>query len=286
VSIVTRNLVQTLKQHVARSGLQGTIAPVISILGRAQRRGVERIFYEDGVWIHRTSREYFAYPHPYVRLDLARFDALTRKNFFWGYTPQPGDTILDIGAGVGEETLTFSRTVGNQGRVVCIEAHPRTFQCLQKLISYNRLQNVTALQRAIAEPSQSFATIQDDVNYVANRLQSSSGLEVAASTVDEVVRDLRLDVIHFLKMNIEGAERFAILEMAETIRRTAIVCISCHDFLAASGAEVGLRTKEAVRKFLSDSGFTLASRMAPGLPPYLYDQVWAFNAERLVRVAS
>ena len=52
---------------------------------------------------------------------------------------------MDVGAGVGEETLTFSRAVGARGEVICIEAHPRTHQCLEMLIRYNRLENVTAL---------------------------------------------------------------------------------------------------------------------------------------------
>jgi hypothetical protein len=85
------------------------------------------IFYEDGVWVHQTLHGFFVYPHPYIRLDLERFEALTQHNFFWGYRPRAGDTILDIGAGLGEETLTFSRAVGDQGQVICVEAHPRTF---------------------------------------------------------------------------------------------------------------------------------------------------------------
>src|SRR4030095_12023579 len=87
-------------------------------------------------------RGYFPYRQPYVRLSMARYEAFTRLAFFWGFQPTRGDVIVDVGAGVGEETLPFSRAVGDEGTVFCIEAHPRTFRCLQKLIHYNRLHNV------------------------------------------------------------------------------------------------------------------------------------------------
>jgi FkbM family methyltransferase len=278
--------VNRLKKTLNRPSLHFAVAPLASLLARAQRHGVDRIFYDDGLWIHHTAHGYFAYHQPYLRLDLARFHALTHHNFFWGYSPHSGDTILDIGAGVGEETLTFSRAVGPGGRVICVEAHPRTFRCLEKLVSYNHLHNVTALHRAIAEPDCVLATIEDSSEYLANRLQSSAGIPVPATTLDALYHDLRLGLIHFLKMNIEGAERLAIQGMAETLQHTAIVCISCHDFLADSANDDSLRTKSPVRQFLLDHGFSLASRSAPGLAPYLYDQVWAFNAQILAQLAS
>jgi hypothetical protein len=154
------------------------------------------------------------------------------------------------------------------------------------MISYNRLPNVTALHRAIAEPSRPYARIGDDANYLVNRLQSFSGLNIAASTVDELLHDVVHGPIHFLKMNIEGAERLAIQGMGETLRHTAIVCISCHDFLAASSGDPSLCTKQTIREFLTGNGFTLSSRTGPGLAAYLCDQVWAFNAELLARMAS
>ena len=41
--------------------------------------------------------------------------------------PQPGDIVLDVGAGTGTEALPLSQLVGDKGKVVSIEAHPATF---------------------------------------------------------------------------------------------------------------------------------------------------------------
>ena len=47
-------------------------------------------------------------------------------------TLPPKAAILDIGAGVGEDTLAFSKDVGPGGRVLSVEAHPGTFRMLEK----------------------------------------------------------------------------------------------------------------------------------------------------------
>jgi FkbM family methyltransferase len=207
---------------------------------------------------------------------MSRIDELAKINFLWGYTPRAGDTVIDVGAGVGEEALTFSRAVGKRGRVICIEAHPRTYHCLEKLIQYNRLENVLAIHLAVAAPSCRAVTIEDSDEYLSNRSGTGEGISVPAGTIDDIYRELGLGTVHYLKMNIEGAERFAIQGMARTLERTEVLCVSCHDFLAP-GKDDGLRTKESVRGFLRQSGFRIVSRENAGLPCYVRDQVWAYS---------
>jgi len=272
--------VNQIKAFLDRPEVRPILAPVVSQMARASRNGVAKISYDDGVWIHDTASGYFAYHQPYVRLDLPRLDAVAKENFFWGYKPRAGDCIVDIGAGVGEETLTFSRAVGPMGKVICIEAHPRTYRCLQKLISYNRLSNVIALHVAATEPSCSTATIEDSAEYLGNRLHTARGLSVPATTIDAIRTNLGLGRIDFLKMNIEGAERFAIQGMRETVRQTSVLCISCHDFLAQSTGDEDLRTKALVQRFLEQNAFNVLPRSESLLPPYLRDQVWAYNLKK------
>ena len=269
--------VNHVKTLLDRDGLRPALVPLVSHLARSQRRGVQRVFYDQGVWIHETFNGYFAYHQPYVRLDLRRLDEIAKANFFWGYEPQPGDVVMDVGAGVGEETLTFSRAVGARGEVICIEAHPRTHQCLEMLIRYNRLENVTALHQAVTEPCCAMATIEDSREYLGNRLNTVRGFSVPATTVDAIRQQLGLRQIHLLKMNIEGAERLAIQGMTETLRHTSVLCVCCHDFLAAPTGNEELRTKAIVQRFLRQSGFRVVARPETNLPPYLRDQVWACN---------
>lgn len=121
-----------LKSQLDRRTLRFFLTLAANQLAIMARHGVQRIFYDDGIWIHQTTDGHFACHHPYIRLNMAGLDTWARTVFLRNYQPKPGDVILDIGAGAGEEALTFSRAVGSSGRVICVEAHPRTFRCLQK----------------------------------------------------------------------------------------------------------------------------------------------------------
>ena len=120
------------------------LLPLVNEFARRQNKGVLRIFRDGDLWIHQTTFGYFAYHEPYIRLDMQHFDEMARANFFWGCELRAGDVAIDVGAGAGEETLTFSRAVGPNGKVVSIEGHPRTFRCLEAMVRYNRPENVVA----------------------------------------------------------------------------------------------------------------------------------------------
>ena len=93
---------------------------------------------------------------------------------------------MDVGAGVGEEALTFSHAVGEHGQVISIEAHPETFRCLRKLVQYNRLGNVTAIQQAVRESLCEVATIEDGSTICATVWGGGRGIPVTAITLDAV----------------------------------------------------------------------------------------------------
>jgi FkbM family methyltransferase len=273
----------TLQKVVRGATRSGIFTPCLNLIARRQGHGVRKIFREQDIWIHETVSGFYAYPHPYIRLDLDRINAHARKVFFRAYCPNPGDVIVDVGAGVGEETLTFSRAVGRLGRVVCIEAHPQTFRCLEKMIQYNRLENVTAIHSAITEPHRHRIEIEDSEDYHRNRSNQSGGLSVRAATMDEIVDQWGVPSISFLKMNIEGAERLAIQGMSQTLQRTRTLCICCHDFLADTAGDPALCTSKLVIEFLKESGFELItpSKTDAAMPDYVRYQVWARNAKAL-----
>ena len=264
--------VTRLKTLLDRDEFRPTLVPIVSHLARAQRRGVKRVSYDQGVWMHETSSGYLAYHQPYVRLDLPRLNEVAKANFCWGYEPQPGDVVMDVGAGVGEETLTFSRAVGERGQGICMEAHPRTYHCLHMLIQYDRLENVTALHQAATEPCCAMAIIEDSKEYLGNRLNTVQGFSVPATTIDAIREKLDLGRIHFLKMNIEGAERLAIQGMSETLRHTSVLCVSCHDFPAESTGNEDLRTKATCTIFSGRAG----SESWP-------DRKWAFHPTSAIK---
>ena len=252
---------QGLVRRLDRPGRRALLVVPGSVWVSATYRAPCVVHWDDGAWIH----HYRGARIPHAGLGRAAppdvFTAEARDIFLYRYRPRAGDVVFDVGAGVGAETLLFSRLVGASGRVVSLEAHPRTYARLAKLCDVNRLQNVTALQVAASDVDGE-ATISDSEHYLQNRIVGAErgGVAVPARRIDGIARDLGIGRIDLLKMNIEGGERFAIEGLRGIIDGTRNVCIGCHDFLADDGGPDELRTKALVRDFLAAHGFAVMTR--------------------------
>lgn len=214
-------------------------------------------------WAHRfpdgtiVTSDLSAYPPRKHASDTLEF-------FLWGCSLRDGDTVLDLGAGVGEECVTFSKLVGPIGRVVSVEAHPRTYSLLVEAIRRNRLDNVVAVHAAVAG-SEGDVEMSDEGTSVANRV-GMRGIKVPGIPLSVAAQGL--DEITLLKMNIEGAEADALESASDVLARTRNVVVSCHDFLGSATA-----TRVRVQRQLVAAGFSVSSRPdhhLPAIRDYLY----------------
>lgn len=269
-----RSLAHRATSALDRPGGRWLLALPGSVWVTTKHRRPCLVHWSEGAWIH----HYRGAKIPHAQFGRAAppdvFTADAREIFLYGYVPRSGDVVFDVGAGIGAETLVFSGLVGPSGRVVSLEAHPRTFARLQRLCRENRLANVDALQVAAASRDGELF-ISDDGNHLQNTVLPTDGarVSVAAKTLDTVARELGVKRVDLLKMNIEGAERLAIAGMNDVIANTRHVCISCHDFLAENGGGDAMRTKATVRAFLVANGFRVTTRddaSEPWTRDYLY----------------
>jgi FkbM family methyltransferase len=212
---------------------------------------------------------------PYPRgMSVERCAEFTNDVFLPHYQISPGDIVFDIGAGVGTETLPFSKMVGESGRVVAVEAHPATFATLERLCRLNDVRNVEIIHAAVMDSDHQPVMISDlppELNY-ENRI-GAGGIEVPSVTIKGLVSTLRLDRIDFLKMNIEGAETAALRGAGEALDLIRNAAIGCHDFLAEETGDETYRTKDEVRALLTDAGFNVIPRdgdQRPWAADYLF----------------
>lgn len=233
-----------------------------------------------GAFLHRHLDGAIVLPYVLSRRTPRKHEIATHDIFCFGYTPQLGDTVLDIGAGSGEETVTFSRLVGPTGRVISVEAHPDTYRRLLLTCKFNDLNNVTPLQLAVTE-AETTVTIDDgtpDGGSIAASIGGTGKTEVPGVTIDNIISAYGCSRIDLLKMNIEGAEKLAIRGMVQSVAKVRHVVISCHDFVVQAGFAgadpTWFATYDTVTAFLQDMGFTLAERRSadprPELPFYVY----------------
>jgi FkbM family methyltransferase len=140
--------------------------------------------------------------------------------------------VLEVGAWIGP--FTRYATLKQAKRVIAFEPAPDNAECFRRNFA-EEIQDgrVTLIEaaawRASGEVemqkagSENFYGTTEGYNIVPH-----GEFKVRALTIDEVVRDLGLERVDVINMDIEGAERHALEGARETIRRFAprvVVCI-------------------------------------------------------------
>lgn len=247
------------------------------------------IDYIDGMWTRRVGRDFFPdgprfdYTYPDFenwKRQMEVYSSDTKEYWLQHYRPQEGDVIVDVGAGRGEDTVAFSRSVGKSGRVIAIEAHPLSFAILKKFCALNQLANVTPIHIALMDKPGTVRVVESESSWMENTVsseQDSSGVVVQARTLDDLCAKEGISDIAFLKMNIEGAERSALMGMQTVMPRIGQICVACHDFRADEGHGEHFRTRSFVEQFLTEHGFTLAFRFNDARD-YVRDHVFGLRS--------
>jgi len=284
--LLRRNIVQLLD----RPGGRFILGMIATYLSRRYTGPYVEVFY-DGLWVNRVGPYYFPYGRRFNsyrssfrrwKNQAKRYLSNAEEMWFRHYRPREGDVVIDIGAGQGEDILAFSQAVGKTGRVIAIEAHPLSFEILESFCCLNRLTNTTPLPVAVMEKSGTVSMDESEMweANAVNQTYESSEIEVRAATLDDICEAEAVKDVAFLKMNIEGAERYALLGMESIIQRVRTICVACHDFRADLGHGEHFRTRTLVQQFLEDHGFEVASR--PEDPRgYVRDHLFGLRARLL-----
>lgn len=146
---------------------------------------------------------------------------------------EPGTTVVDIGAHLGLHTLTFSRLVGAEGKVLAVEASPANARLLRSHVEWNKCKNVTIIEAAVGDRNATvpfgFHSDPTDPAAFANSLAYDIGGDqalVPMLTIDAICDGMCPSLI---KIDIEGAELLALRGATKTLNRTgAMVVVAIH----------------------------------------------------------
>jgi len=136
---------------------------------------------------------------------------------------QPGDCFVDIGANIGHYSLLASNLVGDEGRVVAIEAAQWIHALLDKHVSLNRRRNIRTVQVAAAAQSGTLRLYPGKAGNIGKTTTVGHGgdsVEVKALPLSEILHEDELARMRIIKIDVEGAELQVVRGMAQLLERT------------------------------------------------------------------
>jgi FkbM family methyltransferase len=172
------------------------------------------------------------------------------------YELKRGDTVIDIGAHIGIFAVKAARAVeGNEGLVIAIEPDSSNLKFLQKNINENTLKNVITVQEGVWSKKDQLKLYlgchSTTSGFYLQEWQSSEFTEVEVDTLDNILKELDIKRVDFIKMDVEGAEIEALKGMRETLLNQEHVKLA----ISAYHKQDGKATYKTIVPWLESEGF-------------------------------
>lgn len=170
---------------------------------------------------------------------------------------QPGDTVVDVGANIGYNTLYASQLVGQSGHVFALEPAQDNLTILYANLFANRVQNVTVLPYAAGRThAVKHFYLRGDVSAV-NSLYQDNFYHPITDTVDVLTApldDLIATTPSLVKIDVEGGELEVLHGMTRLLTdRTLRLIVEWHPTLQQAAGHA----PDALPKHLLSLGYSI-----------------------------
>ena len=166
------------------------------------------IYNNSDIWVGRSIEKYGEYSESEVQVF---------RDFI-----KPGFAILDVGANTGSHTIAFSRLTGPSGTVFAYEPERTNFTTLCGNIAINNIQNVYCFQKAVGSTSGFIDVPELDHGRMTNYGSVSLNVDYSQASTYPVpliaLDDSNFIRCNFIKIDIEGMEKFALMGAEKTIK--------------------------------------------------------------------
>ncbi|MCL0050753.1 FkbM family methyltransferase [Dehalococcoidia bacterium] len=173
---------------------------------------------KDGVFYCRERTTDFVHILPGFEKEIRDYFNLTEGVF------------VDVGAHIGKYTMTMGRRLGSRGRVIAFEPDCDNYRVLEKNISLNRLKNVILLNKALWGEKGKLKLYyphdpndKDTGNTGASTVVCHANWKhriVEADTLDNVLKELGIESVDLIKIDVEGAEIKVLEGAKETLKQS------------------------------------------------------------------
>src|SRR4029453_3499888 len=122
----------------------------------------------------------------------------------------PGGVFVDVGANIGTISLPAKRAVGQNGRVIAIEASPRVFPFLARNAANSGLSIDCRFVAAVAEPGPVRFFAPPDDHFGMGSLAPQFHVEpceIEGAPLDAILASADIQAVDVMKIDVEGFEK-------------------------------------------------------------------------------
>lgn len=167
-----------------------------------------------------------------------------------------GDIVLELGAFCGFGTMKLSNLVGENGKVIAVEADKINYKILEKNIKNNNLKNVKIVNKGIWNANGELSLYKESnqrnslVEELLDNVEKSEKIEV--DSVDNILKKLDINQVDFITMEINAAEIEALKGMKNVLMQDDIRIIAA-GWYEYNGKPAWKKMKEILEEY----GFTV-----------------------------
>jgi FkbM family methyltransferase len=167
------------------------------------------------------------------------------------YNIKKGQVIVDIGANIGIFAVKAAKKVGESGKIIAIEPEKRNLEFLKKNVEANNLNNVIIIPEGVWSKRTAKKLFLRGMGGHSFFRRSESYDDMNLDTLDNILKDLDIEKINFIKMDIEGAEIEALKGANTTLKKKTSLAISGYHKIN------GIPTYKAIISLLKKKGFSV-----------------------------
>lgn len=138
---------------------------------------------------------------------------------------QPNDIVIEGGSCWGDSALYFADKVGRQGKVYCFEFTSDNLDILLQNINLNhklkdRIEIVSKALWNTSDKTLSYSKTGPSTSVVRKNQSNTRQMEqVKTISIDDFVKQKKMEKVDFIKMDIEGSELKALYGAEHTIKK-------------------------------------------------------------------
>jgi FkbM family methyltransferase len=137
-------------------------------------------------------------------------------------------TILDVGANIGLGVLYWKKLYP-KAKIIAFEPSKLAYKTLQKNVFENKLTDVTCINKAVSNTEATALFTTNEL--ISGSLVTEKNLETTYEVETTKLGNFLKQQINFLKIDIEGAEKFIYNDVAENINNIDHLFLEYHSFI-------------------------------------------------------